>query len=246
LAPIVSLEDLGFRYPDATDWVFEKLSLTIGSGEFVAIVGGSGVGKSTILRIVAGLIEPQAGRVEIAAERRKGTRRRALIFQDGRMMPWRTVRGNITLGLERLGLDAGEENERVEAVLSLTGLSGLDDRWPYQLSGGQVQRVGIARALAVKPSILLMDEPFSAVDALTRHRLQSELTTIWEKSGAAVAFVTHDIEEAVYLADRIIVLGDRPARIVADVTVPIERPRSRKSPELYEMSAEIASYIEVE
>lgn len=246
MAPIVSLEDLGFRYPDATDWVFEKLSLTIGSGEFVAIVGGSGVGKSTILRIVAGLIEPQTGRVEIAAERQKGIRRRALVFQDGRMMPWRTVRGNIALGLERLGLDAGEENERIDAVLALTGLSGLDDRWPYQLSGGQVQRVGIARALAVKPSILLMDEPFSAVDALTRHRLQSELATIWEKSGAAVAFVTHDIEEAVYLADRIVVLGDRPARIVAEVTVPIERPRSRKSPELYETAAEIASYLEVD
>lgn len=246
MAPIVSLDGLGFRYPDTTDWVFENLSLTIGVGEFVAIVGGSGVGKSTILRIVAGLIEPQKGRVEIAADRQKGMRRRVLIFQDGRMMPWRTVRSNIALGLERLGLDAGEENQRIDEVLSLTGLSGFDDRWPYQLSGGQIQRVGIARALAVKPSILLMDEPFSAVDALTRHHLQTELVTIWQKSGAAVAFVTHDIEEAVYLADRIIVLGDRPARIVAEETVPIERPRSRKSPELYAMAAEIASHLEVE
>jgi NitT/TauT family transport system ATP-binding protein len=128
----------------------------------------------------------------------------------------------------------------------LTGLADLADRWLHQLSGGQTQRVGIARALAVKPSILLMDEPFSAVDALTRHRLQGELARIWAQGGAAVAFVTHDIEEAIYLADRIVVLGGRPARIVSGTTVPIARPRSRTSPALYALAAEIATHLEVE
>lgn len=246
MAPVVSLDHLGFRYPDASDWVIEDLSLSIDPNEFVAIVGGSGVGKSTILRIVAGLIAPQKGTVAIAEDRRSGTRRRALVFQDGRLMPWRTVSGNVRLGLEGLKLAAGEVESRIDEVLSLTGLSELADRWPYQLSGGQAQRVGIARALAVKPSILLMDEPFSAVDALTRQHLQTELARIWDRSGAAVAFVTHDIEEAVYLSDRVVVLGGSPARVVAEAKVPLTRPRGRKSPELFSMAAEIAANLEVE
>jgi NitT/TauT family transport system ATP-binding protein len=246
LAPVVSLEHLSFRYPNATDWIFDDLSLTIEPNEFVAIVGGSGVGKSTILRIVAGLIAPQKGTVEITNDRRAGARSCALVFQDGRLMPWRTVSDNVKLGLEGLSLPQDETKRRVDEVLALTGLGELGDRWPYQLSGGQAQRVGIARALAVKPQILLMDEPFSAVDALTRRNLQTELQRIWEQSGAAVAFVTHDIEEAVFLADRVIVLGDRPARIVAEIAVPMVRPRERRAPEIFSMAAEIASRIEVE
>lgn len=246
MAPVVSLENLGFRYPGSTNWVIDDLSLAIEQNEFVAIVGGSGVGKSTILRIIAGLIDPQKGGVTIAADRQPGTRRRALVFQDGRLMPWRTVSANIELGLEGLDLQRKEVQQRTAEVLDLTGLSEFADRWPYQLSGGQAQRVGIARALAVRPRILLMDEPFSAVDALTRRRLQAELERIWDHSGAAVAFVTHDIEEAVFLADRVVVLGGQPATIVANVDVPFARPRSRNSQEIFKMAAGIASRLELD
>jgi len=246
VAPVVSLDHLGFRYPDAAGWVFDDLSLAIEPKEFVAIVGGSGVGKSTILRIIADLIAPQHGNVAVADDRQPGTRTCALVFQDGRLMPWRTVAANVRLGLEGLDLASGEVAQRIDEVLTLTGLSELADRWPYQLSGGQAQRVGIARALAVRPRILLMDEPFSAVDALTRRRLQTELERIWERSGAAVAFVTHDIEEAVFLADRVVVLGGAPATIVAEVDVPFARPRNHKSPEVFKMAAEIATRLEVD
>ena len=159
-------------------------------------------------------------------------------------MPWRTVRKNIALGLEGLEIDAGEKERRVEHVLALTGLSAFSARWPHQLSGGQVQRVGIARALAVQPDILLMDEPFSAVDAITRRRLQSELVRIWQTSGTAIMFVTHDIDEAVFLADRVIVLGGEPARIVEETTVPIARVERRDSEALYRFSARIADRLE--
>jgi len=246
LAPVVSLDHLGFRYSDASGWVFDDLSLAIAPNEFVAIVGGSGVGKSTILRVIAGLIAPQSGKVAIADDRQPGTRICALVFQDGRLMPWRTVSANVRLGLEGLDLTSAEIAGRIDEVLSLTGLGEYAGRWPHQLSGGQAQRVGIARALAVRPRILLMDEPFSAVDALTRRRLQTELQRIWEQSGAAVAFVTHDIEEAVFLADRVVVLGGRPATIVAEVAVPFVRPRDHKSPEVFKMAAEIATRLEVD
>jgi len=158
-------------------------------------------------------------------------------------MPWRSVKANIRLGLEGLDLPSAAIEERIEEVLSLTGLSELAERWPHQLSGGQAQRVGLARALAVKPRILLMDEPFSAVDAMTRRHLQKELERIWAQSGAAVAFVTHDIEEAVYLADRVVVLGGQPAQIIAEVKVPFARPRDRTSPEVFELAANIDSHL---
>jgi NitT/TauT family transport system ATP-binding protein len=224
--------------------VIDNFSLAVEPGEFVAIVGGSGVGKSTILRIVAGLIEPHAGTVAINTEREPGRRRRALVFQDGRLMPWRTVRKNIALGLEGLEIDADEKARRVAHVLELTGLSEFGQRWPHQLSGGQVQRVGIARALAVRPDILLMDEPFSAVDAITRRRLQNELVHIWQTSNTAVMFVTHDIEEAVFLADRVIVLGGEPAAIIEEAAVPIARAERRDSEELYRFSARVADRLE--
>ncbi len=243
---IVSLDGLGFRYPGTEAWVFEDLSIAVEPGEFVAIVGGSGVGKSTILRIVAGLIAPERGRVEIAAKREPGRRRRALAFQDGRLMPWRTVARNVALGLEGLDIGRAEARARIDEVLALTGLSNLAGRWPHQLSGGQVQRVGIARALAVRPDILLMDEPFSAVDAITRRRLQNELVRIWQTSGTAIMFVTHDIEEAVFLADRVLVLGGGPARIVSESAVPVDRSERRESQELYRFAESVAAQLEVE
>lgn len=244
MAPIIELNNIGFRYPGAETWVIDNFSLAVEAGEFVAIVGGSGVGKSTILRIVAGLIAPHAGTVAINTQREPGRRRRALVFQDGRLMPWRTVRGNIGLGLEGLEIDSAEKDRRIDQVLELTGMAEFGARWPHQLSGGQVQRVGIARALAVKPDVLLMDEPFSAVDAITRRRLQNELVRIWQTSRTAVMFVTHDIEEAVFLADRVIVLGGAPAAIIEETTVPIARDERRGSEQLYRFSARIAHTLE--
>jgi NitT/TauT family transport system ATP-binding protein len=244
LAPILELIDVAYRYPGAEKRVIDSLSLAIAPREFVAVVGGSGVGKSTILRIAAGLIKPHSGRVIIKVARQAGRRRRALVFQDGRLMPWRTVWNNVGLGLEGLEIDAAEARSRIEGVLETTELTGLADRWPHQLSGGQLQRVGIARALAVRPDILLMDEPFSSVDAITRHRLQAELVRIWQTTATAVMFVTHDIEEAVYLADRVIVLGGEPARIVMEESVPVPREERGDPRSLYRFAVEVASMLE--
>lgn len=241
---IVALNRLGFRYPDTEQWIFRDLSLSVSKGEFVAIVGGSGVGKSTVLRMVAGLISPQTGSVVLDTQRRAGCRRRALVFQDGRLMPWRTVARNVELGLEGLELQGKEKAGRVQDALALTGLATFADRWPYQLSGGQVQRVGIARALAVQPDILLMDEPFSAVDAITRRRLQDELVGIWQRSRTAIMFVTHDIEEAVFLADRIVVLGGSPARIKSETIVTVDRNYRRSTSEISGLVDDIAAQLE--
>ena len=228
---VVHLENLGFRYPGADRWIVENLNLTVEAGEFLAIVGESGVGKSTILRIIAGLIEPQAGIVEIAGDPDRTRRRRAMVFQDSRLMPWRRVERNVALGLEGLSLSREEAARRVENVLALTGLADFGHRWPHQLSGGQAQRVGIARALAVEPDILLMDEPFGAVDAMTRKHLQTELIRIWQASGKAVIFVTHDIEEAAFLADRVIVLGGQPATVVREERISVDRASRLESVE---------------
>ncbi len=240
---VVALNQIRYRYAGAAANVVEKFSIAIRRREFVALVGGSGVGKSTLLRIAAGLTSPDAGEVRISTERLAGRRRRAMVFQDGRLMPWRTVRANVGLGLEGLDLDASTKRDRIAEVLVTTGVAELADRWPHQLSGGQTQRVGIARALAVQPDILLMDEPFSAVDAITRRRLQAELIRIWQSSACAVLFVTHDIEEAALLADRIIVLGGSPARILEELSVPQPRDERLGSPAVLSLTEQISNRL---
>ena len=218
--------------------VLEDVDFAIEPGEFVAIVGPSGAGKSTLLRLLAGLARPSRGMVELHTARNPDGRSTALVFQDPRLLPWRRVLGNVCLGLEGLALSPASRRARAEAALATVGLAGLGHRWPHQLSGGQRQRVGLARALAVRPDLLLMDEPFGALDAITRTSLQDDLILLWQHSGSAVLFVTHDINEAVLLGDRVLVLGGAPARIQGTV-LPPPRPRDRADPHLQEAGREV-------
>ena len=243
MASLIDLSQLSWRFQNAGAALFEDLSLSIAPGEFVAIVGGSGVGKSTLLRLVNGLLPASSGQVRLNTRPTPGRREQAIVFQDARLMPWRSVRGNIRFALQALGLDKNEIEHRVDSVLSLTGLTELGGRWPHQLSGGQAQRVGIARALAVEPAILLMDEPFSAIDALTRASLQTELLRIWQQTQAAVLFVTHDLDEATLLADRVVVLGGSPARVVEDRVIQLPRPRNRQTAEFHREVASLADCL---
>jgi NitT/TauT family transport system ATP-binding protein len=243
MAPILKIEDLSYHYGNNPDPVFANLNLQIEDGEFIAVVGGSGVGKSTLLRCVAGLTSASHGTISLNVEEDETRRSRSVVFQDGRLMPWRRLRSNIAYGLTGLKLTAEEKRNRVDEVLKLARLDELAERWPHQLSGGQVQRGGIARALAVKPHLLLMDEPFSAVDAITRQHLQDQLLAIWEQTRKAVMFITHDIEEAIYLADRVIVLSGSPANVVLDKPIDLPRPRDRGTDRLQKMAQEIANAL---
>jgi NitT/TauT family transport system ATP-binding protein len=228
MATVIHTENLAVSFDGVTP-VFEGLDLSIEKGEFVALVGVSGAGKSTLLRVIADLIPAFRGSVKVDTPDDPTRRAIAMVFQAANLMPWRRVRDNITLGLE--GIDVSDElkAERVRSTLDLVGLSDYADRWPYQLSGGQRQRIGIARGLAVDPDILLMDEPFGALDAITRNALQDELLRIWKETGKSILFVTHDIEEAVYLGDRVLLLGDEPAHIINEYHIGIERSERRES-----------------
>lgn len=219
--------DVVKQYGEARDVrALDQISFTVDDSEFVVIVGPSGCGKSTLLRLFAGLIEPTSGDVLYDNESVTGpSRERAMVFQEFNLFPWRTVIKNVAFGLEMAGVDHSECHERANEALSLVGLTDDAERYPDALSGGMRQRVGLARALAVEPGVLLMDEPFGALDARTRATLQRELLSIHSREQTTVLFVTHDIDEALLLADRVLVMVDDPNRIADQINIPFDRPR---------------------
>jgi NitT/TauT family transport system ATP-binding protein len=235
--PLLVVEDVSIDYRQ-TDGarlpVLEHVSFWVTDGEFLCLVGTSGHGKSTLLRLIAGLERPKCGRIWLAGEIVDRPRRSVgIVFQKPTLMGWRTVEANVALPLELNGCcDREEVRRRARALIDLVGLGGFEAAYPAQLSGGMAQRVALARALIHDPRILLLDEPFGALDALTREQMGQELLRIWQTRRKTVVMVTHSVPEAVFLADRVLVLGRRPASIVAEIPVDLPRPRT---PEMLEM-----------
>lgn len=216
------------------------VSFSVAEGEFCCVVGPSGCGKTTLLRAIAGLDDPDGGSILVGGDPVTGPGLdRGMVFQEYALFPWRTVRGNIRFGLDRPACDCADCEARVRELIDLVGLDGFENAYPKELSGGMKQRVGIARALAPDPEILLMDEPFGSVDARTRDRLHAELLDIWTQTGQTVVFVTHDIDEAVTLADRVVVMDADPGTVQSTFSIDLERPRERTSRDFVDHVARI-------
>ncbi|MFC5008167.1 ABC transporter ATP-binding protein [Dactylosporangium cerinum] len=210
--------------------VLDDVSLQVRPGEFIALIGPSGSGKSTLIRLLAGLDRPLFGTITVGGHRVSGPDpSRALVFQDPTLLPWRTVRGNVSIGPQARRLAADESRRRVEESLELVGLTDFADAWPAQLSGGMAQRASLARALVNDPSVLLLDEPLGKLDALTRRALQHELQRLWQRRGFTAVLITHDVSEALFLADRVVVFSPRPARIREVIEVGLDRPRDQSA-----------------
>jgi NitT/TauT family transport system ATP-binding protein len=219
--------------------VLDAIDLAVGPGEFVALLGPSGCGKSTLLRLIAGLERPRSGHILMSgAEIEAPGPSRILVFQDPTLYPWRTVRQNVSLGLEARGL-LRTQRGRVDDVLRQVGLDGFDQAYPHQLSGGMAQRAALARALVNEPSVLLMDEPLANLDSLTRIAMQTELMALWQRERFTAFLVTHDVEEALYLAERVLVLSERPARVLTEIAVDLPYPRHRGNPRFTALRQEV-------
>jgi NitT/TauT family transport system ATP-binding protein len=250
--PKLHIDHLGksFQRTGSEVQALQDVDLSIEEGQFVSLVGASGCGKSTLLRLVDGLIAPTSGAVRLSGKAVEGPGTdRAFVFQQDRLLPWRTIERNVTLGLEFQGRSRSERRDRARELLQLVGIPRFAGAYPHELSGGMRQRANIARALAVDPDVLLMDEPFAALDGQTREIMQTELIRIWQESRKTVLFVTHQIDEAVLLSDRIIVLTARPGRVKADITVGLPRPRqlaTKRSPEFISLVDEVWQLIEEE
>lgn len=221
--------------------VLKDINLTVNEEEFVALVGPSGCGKSTLLNITAGLLAPTEGSIRFTHLPENHIPRTGIVFQETGLFPWRSVYDNIAFGLEAAGVPKDEQKERISHYISLVGLNGFEKALPHHLSGGMRQRVGIARALVINPDLLLMDEPFSALDAQTRTIMQEELVTLWDKTRLSTLYVTHNIQEAVMLADRVVLLSRRPGKINRILTIAI--PRAER--ELTQHAEAIAEYIHI-
>lgn len=246
---VVSIEKVSKIYESSAGQVtaLHEVDLQIGTGELISLIGPSGCGKSTLMRLIGDLDQPTSGTIQVKGKtphQARLDREYGIVFQSPVLYEWRSVRKNVELPLEVMGYKAAERRERARAILQLVGLGDFEDAYPWQLSGGMQQRVAIARALVFKPSILMMDEPFGALDEMTRERLQSELLKIWggRESDTTVVFVTHSISEAVFLSDRVVVMSPRPGRIEKIITVDLPRPRNKTTrglPAFFEQITEV-------
>ncbi|MGV6876017.1 ABC transporter ATP-binding protein [Pseudochelatococcus sp. B33] len=226
---LIRVDDVSLSYPSSAGPIVALQNVTFSArdGEFIAIVGPSGCGKSTLLKLLAGLIPPTAGEVRVNGEVvREPGKRVGIVFQSALLMPWRNILSNILLQVEVRGLRTSDYIDSAHQLIELVGLTGFAEKRPYELSGGMQQRVGLCRALIHDPDLLLMDEPFGALDAMTREQMNTELQRIWMERKKTVLLITHSIAEAIYLADRVLVMSSRPGRIIADLAVDLPRPRT--------------------
>src|SRR5690349_10853713 len=236
---VVEIRDVTKRFGETT--ALQGIDLAIEAGEFVSLIGPSGCGKSTLLRVIGDLVEPTSGTASVngkTARQARVDRDYGIVFQDAVLFDWRTVAKNIALPLELAGWDKERRARRVGEMMQLVELKGFEEHYPWQLSGGMQQRVSIARALSFDPALLLMDEPFGALDEMTRERLNMELLRIWEKAGSTVVFVTHSIPEAVFLSTRVVVMSARPGQVAGIVDVDLKQPRTamtREDPRFFEL-----------
>jgi len=247
---LLTIKNLTMQYPNAALPALSNFSLDLAAGEFVSLLGASGCGKTTALRIVGGLLQQVEGEVSVDGALSTGpSRNKAMVFQHFNLLPWRTALSNVAYGLELQGMRKQERLGIAREYLDLVGLGAKADMYPSQLSGGQNQRLGLARALAIKPKLLLMDEPFGALDALTRESLQIMLQKICQQTDIAVLFVTHSIDEAIFLSDRILVMTT-PGHVIKEATVNLKKPRAdynwRDSDEYTSLRADIWSVLETE
>ena len=251
-APEISISNVSMVYNVTGNDVtaLKNVSIDIKKGEFISLLGPSGCGKTTLLRIIADLLQPTGGSVTVCGQTPREVRlqqKYGIVFQSPVLFDWRTIRKNICLPLEMMRVSRAEQVNRVDALLDMVGLTKFENHYPNQLSGGMQQRVGIARALAIQPDILLMDEPFSALDEFTREKLNEDLLSIWRKTNKTVIFVTHSIPESVFLSDRVCVLSPRPGRLSAIVDIDLPRPRTREireTPEFMNLVSRIRNSFE--
>lgn len=250
----IKIEDLCVSFPDKNGGplvtALQNINLEIKQGEFISLLGPSGCGKTTLLRTIADLLKPTSGSISVRGQSPREIRlqkKYGVVFQNPVLYDWRSVRRNVCMPMELMGIPKKERTARVTKMLELVGLMEFGKKYPHQLSGGMQQRVGIARALAIKPEILLMDEPFSALDEFTKEKLHEDLLRIWKKTNKTILFVTHNIQEAVFLSDRVVVLSPHPGRVSAVVDIPLVRPRNveiKNTPEFNELMVKVRNSFE--
>ncbi len=247
----IRVDDLSYYYPGKTPLLaIRNATLDVREGEFVSLIGPSGCGKSTMLRLIADLLKPSTGRITIGGEspeRMRRSRQVGFVFQDAALMPWRSAQSNVMLPLQVMHKAGKDGKAKANEMLKLVGLEDFVDKRPNELSGGMRQRVSIARALTYSPSVLLMDEPFGALDQITRDEMNQELLRIWDANRATLVFVTHSIAEAVYLSDRVLVMSPRPGTVTASIDIRLPRPRTpelKRDPSFFELETRLLQALE--
>ncbi len=246
---MITLENVGksFTHEGQDQVILQDINFNVDKGEFLCIVGPSGCGKTTLLRMIAGLDFPTNGHIlEEETEISGPSIERGYVFQQYSLFPWLNVLENVTFGLELRGMEENERNQKAREYLKMVGLSQAENSYPKELSGGMKQRVAIARSLVNDPHVLLMDEPFSALDVQTRHKLQEELVRIWREEQKTIIFVTHNVDEAVFLADRVVVLSRDPGTVIKSFQINLNRIRDRNAPRFLELKKEITGLLDVE